>query len=170
MSGGACSIRRMTKRALLLFTAVIGLCIAAPTLLSSCGGVDCTLPANANSAACVAGAVIQDCTAVDISAALAKYGPIVEQEITNAPRNPDGSIDWTSIAGVLETQVAEAGFCVISELFSKYLLPAPPVAVGSGAAPPAKMTPSAADVRGEFEKLRAEHAPGKKIKTSRGII
>lgn len=157
----------MTKRALLLFTAVIGLCIAAPTLLSSCGpAVDCKDPANASSASCVASNVLQDCTATDLSSALAKYGPIVEQEITNAPRNPDGSIDWTSIAGVLETQVAEAGFCVISEIFSKYLLGPQPVAAGSSSKP----APQPADVRAEYEKLRAEHAPGKKVKVSRGVL
>lgn len=150
--------------------AVIGLSVATPILLSSCGsGVDCKDPANASSASCVATGILEDCTASDISGAIAKYGPVVENEIANAPRNADGTIDWSSIAGTLETQIAEAGFCAISEIFSKYLLPGPPAA-GSGSGLMAKLPPPTADVRAEFEKLRAIHAPGKKIKTSRGVI
>ena len=55
MSEGSRSIRCMTKRALLLFVAVIGLCIATPTLLSAYGsnGVDCKTPTNMGLATCV---------------------------------------------------------------------------------------------------------------------
>ena len=159
----------MTKRALLLFLSVIGLSIATPTLLSSCGsGVDCKDPANASSASCVATDVLEDCTASDLSGAISKYGPVVENEIANAPRNADGSIDWGSISGALETQIAEAGFCAISEIFSRYLLAPSPslVTVGSSSKP----APQPADVRAEYEKLRAEHAHGKKVKVSKGVI
>lgn len=149
----------MTKRALFLFIAVISLCIATPTLLSSCGGVDCKDPANASSASCVATNVVEDCTASDLSSAITKYGP----PIANAIATQDFS--------ALESLVAQAGFCVVSEIFSKYLLGGnATVAAGSGSGSAGSAGPSKADIAAEYEKLRAEHAPGKKVKTSRGVL
>jgi len=140
------------------FLCIIGISV-------SCGSTDCT--ANPKDPACVAKSVGEDCTASSVADAIAKYGPQVEGILTSTPRNPDGSVNYTAILSAVEQDVASAGMCAIAEIFSKYVFAAAPSTPRTAASSP---TPTPDEAKTLFDKLRAEHAPGKTFKTSKGTL
>lgn len=139
----------------------LGIVVLSGAIAISCHA-DCT--ANPNDPSCVAGSVVEQCTASSVEAAVTKYGPQVEQLIANTPRLPDGSVDWSKIELQIEQDVASAGMCAIAQIFSKYIFHTGPATVAG--TPP----PSSSDAKGEFDRLRAKFAPGKSFKTSNGVI
>lgn len=162
-------------RPLLAFVLAMAALLIVGFVAVGCGGVDCKDPAHASDPGCVASGTVSDCTGGSIAGALAKYGPQVEQDIANAPRDADGSVNWDAIAGQIETDVASAGMCVISEIFAKYVFQQ---ATGSAATGSGTTTPSMAsakivkpdDAKKEFDRIRAKHAPTTKFVTSKGTL
>lgn len=146
----------------LLFMFVTLACIVSAAALS-CSGVDCKDPKNAGSAGCVIEKAVVDCTGGDVTAAVAKYGPVVTDIVKSAPRKTDGSIDWGSIASKIEQAAKDYGVCVVASVFSHYVLGKVTAEQGSGAI-------NKDDAKAGFDQLRNQLWPGKTFKTPDGTL
>lgn len=175
----------MTKRAILLYVAVIGICLSIP--LSSCVSDHCKDPANATEPACVAENVIADCTGSDVQTVIHNAEPIIAQHIENGI-GPDGTLNYSAIEADLVADVIKFGECAVSDVWSKYFStpspvpgpvtpPSPPDAgVGSGSSEPPRVAahghkfvkPESA--KAAFDTFRAKHFTKNKIKTSGAVL
>lgn len=137
------------------------LIVAIPVSCSS--GPNCKDPANAANAVCIGEKTVQDCTAPSWGEAIVKYGPQVADTI-HGGLNPDGSINWDSIGGKVESAVASFGVCVVADVFGKYVFSKKVAAPGTPATEP---TPAAA--RDAFEHVRVKF-PNTSFRTSSGVL
>jgi len=125
--------------------------------LPSCGA-DCKDPKNANSAQCIVEGAVVDCTGVSsLPSAVAVVEPIIVQLITSA-RQPDGSINWVAIEQQIVDLALKYGTCVVAQVWNDLMGKINPSIAGSGAAD-LKLSP--ADLKTEFDRIRARVAPGR---------
>lgn len=151
----------MTKRALCLFAAVIGICLWLP--ISACVSDRCKDPANATNASCVAENVIADCTGSDVAAVLTNAEPIIAQHIQNGV-NPDGSINYPAIEADLTQDVIKFGECAVTDVWTKFFSPSKTALAVGGKRP----TPDAA--KAAYDKFRTDHMSKHKLKTEGGVL
>lgn len=152
----------MTKRALCLFVAVIGLCVLTPSFLG-CVSDKCKDPANATDPACVAENVLADCTGSDVASVLSSAEPIIAKHIQDGV-NPDGSINYNAIEADLVQDVIKFGECAVTDAWTKFFTPAAKLELASGATPTKRPTPDAA--KAAYAKFRAAHMSKHHLKTT----
>ena len=177
---------RASSRSLLVATVV-----AIGILQLSCGGsTNCQDPKNAQSATCVIEGAVVDCTGVSsLASAVAVVQPIVDQLLVSAVQL-DGTIAWAGIEGQIVALALQYGTCVIAEIWGYYINGGPlpgsgngsgsgsAVGSGSGSATPpppptgllAKVKIKPADFTAEFNRIRAQIAPGRTFKTRGGTL
>jgi hypothetical protein len=164
--------------------------VAIGILQLSCGSAaNCQDPKNAQSAACVIEGAVVDCTGVSsLASAVAVVQPIVDKLLVSAVQL-DGTIAWAGIEGQIISLALQYGTCVIAEIWNFYINGGPlpgsgsgsgsgsAVGSGSGSATPppptgllAKAKVSSADFTAEFNRIRAQTAPGRSFKTRGGTL
>lgn len=155
----------MTKRAILLFCAVIGICLYIP--LTSCVSDHCKDPANAHETACIAENVVADCTGSDVQAVITNAEPVIAQHIQNGIGS-DGTLNYSAIEADLVSDLIKFGECAITDAWSKFFQSPAPVGAGEKVAARKFVKPDSA--KAAFDTFRAKHFGKNKLKTSSGTV
>lgn len=152
----------------LLYVGVAALCIGL-AIVPSCSGTNCKGPENSASPGCVAQDAVVTCAGGSPEGAVVKYGPEVAGLIENAPRLPDGSVNWPAIEVQLEDAAAKYGGCVLADVFAQITSRVFKVgSAGAGSSSAPRIPPGGA--KEAFEKLRASKLGGKRFATPHGEI
>lgn len=154
--------KNATRLSIALMLFAIG---AAGATQISCGGaLNCQDPQNAQSTSCRVVGDIIDCTGVSsVATGVEVVEPIVAKLIASA-KQPDGSIKWSLIEPQLVDLALQYGTCVIAEIFEGHKQ-------GSAAsATLARSADSRDDYAQEFDRIRAQVAPGRKVKMAGALL